>query len=113
MTAPDSKPSGQTGKDTELILYRIAILEGGQQRIETKLDRQDNIKKSDLTDFKQFITERMVEFRVGLQTQIDDIKDGKADKQELSDFKKQITGYGTVLFALGMAVFTYLLTRLK
>ena len=48
-----------------------------------------------------------------VQGQIDDIKDGKADKQELRDFKKQLAGYGAVAVALGLAIFSYMLTRLK
>src|SRR3954462_15592292 len=102
----------QDGKDTELILYRLGVVEGAVKDVSTKLDKQDTIKKADLQDFKQFITDRMIEFRQGLQSQIDDLKDGRADKEELSDFKKQIAGYGAVVLALGMALFSYMLTRL-
>src|SRR3954464_6321976 len=107
------KESEQDSEDTKLILYRLGVVESAVKDLGSKLDMQDNIKKADLQDFKQFITDRMIEFRQGLQSQIDDLKDGKADKQELSDFKKQIAGYGAVVLALGMALFSYMLTRLK
>jgi|1186.fasta_scaffold94076_2 hypothetical protein len=110
---PAKQQTEQDGKDTELILYRLGVVEGAVKDVSTKLDKQDTIKKADLQDFKQFITDRMIEFRQGLQSQIDDLKDGKADKQALSDFKKQIAGYGAVVLALGMALFSYMLTRLK
>src|SRR3954468_23093632 len=113
MTAARPQQTEQDGEDTKLILYRLGIVENAVKDLGSKLDKQDNIKKSDLNDFKQFITDRMVEFRQGLQSQIDDLKDGKADKQALSDFKKQIAGYGAVVLALGMALFSYMLTRLK
>jgi hypothetical protein len=113
MTAARPQQTEQDGEDTKLILYRLGIVESAVKDVGSKLDKQDNIKKADLQDFKVFITDRMVEFRQGLQSQIDDLKEGKADKQELSDFKKQIAGYGAVILALGMALFSFMLTRLK
>jgi len=107
------KQHDQDTKDTELILYRLQVVEGAVKDVGSKLDKQDNIKKVDLQDFKQFITDRMVEFRSGLQSQIDDMKEGKADKQELRDFKKQLAGYGAVALAIGAALFTFMLQRLK
>src|SRR3954447_7610564 len=113
MTAAKTQQTEQDGEDTKLILYRLGVVENAVKDVGSKLDKQDNIKKADLTDFKQFITDRMVEFRQGLQSQIDELKTEKADKQELRDFKKQMAAYGAFIMALGLAVFSYMLTRLK
>lgn len=99
----------QTRDNNTLVLYRLDNVEQALKDLTSKVDKQDNVKKSDITELRDAIIERIVNMRTDLQKQIDE----KADKQELTDFKKQMASYGAIVLVLSVAIFTFMLSRLK
>lgn len=112
MSAAKSKQTDQDSKDTELILYRLGIVEAGVKDLGSKLDRQDNIKKADLHEFRQFITDRMIEFKASLQSQIDKLDEDKASNQEFKELKRQIYSAIAFIATLAVTAFAFLLNKL-
>ena len=106
-------PTEQNKEDNGLILYRLAAVELAVNNLSSKVDHQDNIKRSDLVEFKDTIINRVAEMQSYLQKQVDALEREKASGQELKDFKKQIAAYGIFISALVVAAFSYMLTRLR
>lgn len=104
-------PTEQNKEDNGLILYRLKVVEDAVKEVSAKLDRQEVIKPSDLRNIQETIVTRFLDMSTNLQKQIDEVKDDiekkvedvkkqKADKQELSDFKKLVFG----VFAFGQSI---------
>jgi hypothetical protein len=111
MNADRTTHTKTTKQFNELALYRLDSVETKVDALNSKFDRQDNIKKADLDDFKHFISDRINEFREGIQDQINELKKEKASSQELRDFKRMVYSIGAFLATLGAAVFSYLLNK--
>ena len=98
----------QTKEDNSLILYRLDRVEAAVNEVGSKVDKQDNIKRSDLKDFQETIVTRFLDMRSDLQKQIDD----KAGSTELADLKRQFYAVTSLLSTVMIAiVVTYLTTR--
>lgn len=109
----EAKQTKQDSADTKLILYRLDRVEGAVTDLGTKLDKQDNIKRQDLIEFRDTIVGRLTDLQASFQKQIDALDSEKASSQELKDFKKQIGAFALFLSALAVASYSYVLTRLK
>ncbi len=109
-----SKQPNTKSEDNKLILYRLERVEAGVTELGTKLDRQDNIKRSDLKEFQETIVTRFLDMRADLQKQLDDQQkqiDSKPTSGEFQDFKKVV--YGIIAFAqsIFLLILGYLITR--
>lgn len=106
MTKRINTPTEQNKEDNSLILYRLDRVEAAVKEVGTKVDRQDNIKRSDLKEFQETIVTRFLDMRNDLQKQIDE----KANSSELSDLKRLFfaaTGFlSTIITALVIAYLT-------
>jgi hypothetical protein len=103
-----AKQTKQDGEDTKLILYRLDRVEGAVTDLGTKLDKQDNIKRSDLADFRDTLVGRVSDLQKDFQRQLDD----KADASSVADIKKLIAAFGAFFLSLVGTIFAYLLSRL-
>lgn len=109
MTEHSTSANTKKNRDNnELISFRLGLVEIAINTLTTRFDKQDNIKRSDLIEFRDTIVSRISDVNSNLQKQID----GKADKQEFKDFKKQMAGIGALVAALLVATYSYILTRL-
>lgn len=113
MVKSQARTNKEVSDNNTLVLYRLDNVEQALKDLTTKVDRQDNIKKADLNDLRDTIISRVVDAQASLQKQIDTLDEGKANTQELIDFKKQVAGYAAFISALAIAAFSYMLTRLK
>ncbi len=97
-----------TGKqDNQLILYRLDRVEAAVKDVGTKVDKQDNIKRSDLKEFQETIVGRFLEMRVDMQRQIDD----KADLSTIADMKKLLYSMFTIMGSIVTALVVYYITH--
>jgi len=100
--------STQSGKDNELILYRLTSVEEGVKTLNTKFDRQDTIKSADLKNFQETIVTRFLDMTSNLQKQIDQ----KASQTELQDLKRLVySAFGFLSTIIGALVIAYFTTR--
>lgn len=99
--------SEKSGEDNKLIIYRLDRVEAAVKEVGDKLDRQDNIKKSDLTEFRDAVLSRINEVRDGLQNQIDD----KADKAQVDDLRNLVKAVGTAITSVIVGLTIYFITR--
>lgn len=105
MTTSGKEPTSQKTTNS-LVLYRLEQVEAAVRDVSDKLDQQENIKKADLTEFKDAILNRFNEVRLDLQKQID----SKADSRELKDVKRLIAGIATAFGSIITALVIYYLT---
>jgi hypothetical protein len=88
-----------------LILYRLDRVESAVKEVGTKVDRQDNIKRSDLKEFQDTLAARLIEFRVDLQSKIND----KADQTQVDDLRALVKwAFGLMSSVVGGLVLYYL-----
>jgi len=100
-------PTEQNKDDNTLVLYRLKLVEDAVKDVSGKLDRQDNIKKSDLIEFRDTILTRVNEIQTGLQRQIDD----KADQSQVDDLRGLVKAVGTALLSIIVGLSVYFITR--
>ena len=103
----DDKKTNQNGKDIGLILYRLTAVESAVKDVSSKLDKQDNIKRSDLREFRDTIVSRMTDMQNNFQRQLDD----KADASSVSDLKKLIAAVSSVFGSIIGALIVYFITH--
>lgn len=105
---PTPRQTKQDGEDTKLILYRLDVVEGAVKDVSTKLDHLDNIKRSDLTEFRDTLVGRMTDMQANFQRQLDD----KADADAVDDLKKLMgAAGGFFLTVIGSLIVFYLTNR--
>jgi hypothetical protein len=106
-TKRQNTPTEQNKEDNQLVLYRLELVESAVKEVSSKLDKQENIKPSDLKNFQDTIVTRFLDMRADLQKQIDT----KASNSDLQDFKK--VNYSVMGFAFSMllALMGFLLTK--
>jgi hypothetical protein len=105
-------PTEQNKEDNGLLTYRVLQLELAVKDVSSKMDKQDYVKRSDITELKNTILERISEIQQSQQKQLDKLDEDKANAQDLNDFKKQVYGLGAFVGSLFIAAFSYMLTRL-
>lgn len=103
----DVKQNRQDAADTKLILYRLDRVEGAVTELGTKLDKQDNIKRADLIEFRETIITRVTDMQSNFQRQID----AKADATSVTDLKKLIGAISAFFLSIAGSLFVYLLTK--
>jgi hypothetical protein len=105
-TSRMNTPGEQNKEDNTLLAYRVEQVEKAVKEFGAKLDKQENIKKADLIEFRDTIVSRVNEIRDGLQKQIDE----KADQAQVNDLRTLVKAFGaflsTVIAALVIAYFT-------
>lgn len=102
-TKRQNTPTEQNKEDNGLILYRLAAVEAAVRELSVKVDKQDNIKRSDIIELRNTILERITEIQQNLQGQIDK----KADRDQVDDLRslvKAVGGFLSVVIA-GLVVF--------
>lgn len=97
----------QNTEDTGLLTYRVFQVELAIKDFSSRLDKQDNLKKSDLLDLRDAIVGRFNDMRTDFQKQID----SKADQASLDDFKRNFYYLTGFLGSLIIAGFTYLINH--
>lgn len=102
-------PSEQNKEDTTLLAYRVEQVEKAVREFGSKLDKQDNIKKSDLVEFRDTIVNRVNEIRDGLQKQIDE----KAEQSQVNDLRTLVKAVGGFLSTVIGALVIFYLTKGK
>lgn len=108
-----SETNRETSENTTLVAYRLQEVESALKTLTGRFDAQDNIKRSDLVEFRDTIVNRFNDVKTDLQGQITELKKEKAGSQELKDFKKQVGAAAVFVSSLVIAAFSYMLTRLK
>lgn len=111
-------PTEQNKEDNALVLYRLTQLEAAVKDLGEKFDKQDNIKKSDLIEFRDAILARFNEKNEHFQQQIDskaaakDLTDlEKNFDEKVADIKKLIYGAGAFFLTILGSVIVYYLTN--
>ncbi len=102
-------PTEQNKEDNSLILYRIDRVEAAVKEVGSKVDKQDNLKRSDLMDLKTTFIERTVDIRDNLQKQID----VKADQSGLDDVKTLLRAFAAVFGSVIAGLIIYYITNGK
>jgi hypothetical protein len=112
MTAKNNRtntPTEQNKEDNTLVLYRLELVEKAVNSLGDKFDHQDNIKKSDLVEFRDTILTRFNEIKVGIEKELGKLDENKADKSDVADLKKLVWGAGAfVLTILGSLIVYYI-----
>lgn len=99
-------PPQTNNDDDNLVLYRLKQVEDAVKEVGDKVDRQDNIKRIDLVEFRDAILGRFNDVKDDLQKQIDK----KADQKQVDDLRtliKAVGGFlGSIIVGLVVAYFT-------
>lgn len=106
-TSRTNTPTEQNKEDNTLVLYRLELVERAVKDVGEKVDKQENIKRSDLIEFRDTIVNRVNEIRDGLQKQIDE----KADKGQVDDLRTLVKAIGSILSSVIAAIIIFYLTR--
>lgn len=96
-------PTEQNKEDNALVLYRLEMVEAAVKMVGTKLDNQDNVKKTDLVEFRDTIINRFNEIRTDMQKDID----AKADQKQVDDLRtliKAVAGFLSSIIA-GLVIY--------
>lgn len=106
-TGRTNTPTEQNKEDNTLVLYRLELVERAVKAVGEKVDKQENIKRSDLIEFRDTIVARVNEIRDGLQKQLDD----KADQGQVDDLRTLVKAIGSILSSVIAAIVIFYLTR--
>lgn len=107
--ARTNTPTEQNKEDNSLILYRLQAVEDAVKDLSSKVERMDNLKKADLIEFRDAVIGRITEVQVNLQAQIDK----KADAVAVTDLRRLVYGFASVVGSIIVGVSIYYLTNHK
>lgn len=103
----ENTPTEQNKEDNILVLYRLKLVEEAVKEVGKKMDTADNIKRSDLIEFREAILARFGEVRDDLQRQIDEKADASTVKA-LNNLVKAIgASFATVITGCIIYYLTY------
>lgn len=94
----------------DILAYRMEAVENQIKEVLKVLSRRENITKQDLNEFKDIIVDRILEVKLTMQTQIDDLKEEKASKESV-DFLSRIVWWGLGIVATTLAAVIALMLR--
>jgi hypothetical protein len=100
------QPKSSHAKTDELVVFRLELVEAAVKEVSDKLDRQENIKRADLNEFRDTILLRFAEVKSDLQKQIDE----KADQKQVDDLRTLIKAVGATFGSIITALVIYYLT---
>jgi hypothetical protein len=109
----ENTPTEQNKEDNALVLYRLTLVESAVKEVGLKIDKADNIKRSDLVEFRDAILARFSDIREDLQKQIDSQSSQllkKADIDEVSDLRTLVRNVGIMFGTVITGLITYYLT---
>lgn len=111
---PAAKQTKQDAEDTVSIRVDIGVLKNKVDSVQTdvkdlstKFDKQDNIKRKDLIEFRETLVGRMTDMQRDFQRQLDD----KADASSVADLKKVVAAAGTFFLTLIGGVILFYVTH--
>lgn len=91
-----------TDSSDKVIAYRLTQVELAIKNFGEKFDRQENIKKADLIEFRDAILEKFKDKTDAIQADIDELKENKADKKYVDDLRGLVKAIGlTALTVIG------------
>ena len=92
---------------TAELFFDENLVEQALEDLRKELSSQDNLKRSDLTEFKDAIFERFAEVKANMEKQLDD----KADKSQVDDLRGLVKWGGGFATSIAGAFIVYYFTN--
>ena len=105
MPMPTPAPNHYDDDNKALLLYRMDVVEVALKDLTNAVSNRETITKTDLNEFRDVIVGRITEVNGNLQSQINELKDDKAEKSDVENVSRLLWwGLGIIGSALASIV---------